>query len=95
MAGPEAQMGTKPKHRMFPLDVEEILFNWESDQTLAEVAHRCHGISYPGDIQKSSGHGPGPLAPNGPSGAGGLDPLSSQSPFPMELLSDSFGMGLH
>lgn len=94
VAEPEST-GTKPKHtkKITPLDIKEILFNWERDQALAEVAQRGYGISYPGDIQKSSGHGC--MTTDGPAWAGALDHLSSQGPFQMEPLCDSFGMGLH
>jgi len=47
------------KHMKFYLNASNYTFYCEDDQTQAEVAQRECVVSVCGDVQRSTGHGPG------------------------------------
>lgn len=56
---------------------------------MKQVAQRSRGVSLLGDIQKSSGRGPGQHAVGSPVWAGGLDLMISKGLFEIQPFCDS------
>jgi len=64
-----------------PAEHEEELLHSEGDRAPEQVAQRCCGVSFSGDIQDPSRQGPVQPALGDPASAGGLDWMTHRGPF--------------
>lgn len=70
----------KLENKRFHLNIRKYFFTL-SDGVMEQVAKRGRGVFLLGDFQKASEYGPRQRALGGPASVGGLDQMTSKSPF--------------
>jgi len=78
----------QPETQEVPSEHQKTVLNCEGQGALAQVAQGGCGVSVVGDTQKLPRHSPGQLALGLPVCTGGLDQMTSRSPFQPQLFWD-------